>query len=201
MVIIVDDKDIRHDKMNLHDFYQKHYFFEIGRKQQLTRDLTLPVGVIVILIGAIFAITQNIIEQNGEWGEVLIAVMGFSFLLLLIAIIYLIRSYVDYGYYYIPTSEEWKKRLDDLEKHYSQHKGNKQDALDYLEKEINAEYAKSVDINTLSNAKKSEYLHIAKGFLIAPVVLVMFSGLIYVVNYSLINTSIESQSIVRDSKK
>ena len=64
--------------MDLRDFYKEHYRLEITRKQELTNALTLPFGVLSLLVGGVLVVANKIdypleLFEISELGTIVLA--------------------------------------------------------------------------------------------------------------------------------
>jgi len=111
----------------------------------------------------------------------------FGFIAMLVTIYFLIKSYYNYTYGFVASSEELKKYYNKLLDYKECEAGDK-----FLEFVTN-EYSKYADINALNNDKKSSYIHKANGTLIILLVFVILSWIPY--TWNLIHKSPNIQDI------
>ncbi|MDI9335640.1 MAG: hypothetical protein QM520_01195 [Gammaproteobacteria bacterium] len=136
--------------MNLHEFYQKHYFHEIERHHQIDNSMAIPLGIISV-VGGVFVVVAKEIDcpfDGSEWFQLIF--LGFTVIASIGAGWFLTRAYWGYKYVYIrvPLVNELKKYCDDLQKYYMDIVGkSEKDARVISEEEmhdyIDSEYAKS----------------------------------------------------------
>jgi len=172
------------NKFNSYDFFKENYFFEIDRKNQLARVLNIPFGLLVILGSSLLFIVKNI-SIPFIWFEVSPIIIGS--IVMLFTIYFLIKSYYNYTYGFVASSEKLKNYYSELVKFNPKNADN-----DFLEF-VTSEYSKYADINALNNDKKSSYLHKANGSLIVLLVFVIFSWLPY--TWKVINKAPSIQNI------
>jgi hypothetical protein len=165
--------------MNLDELYKEHYFFEINRKHELTKELNIPIGVLTILGGAIIYFFNEIPRIVGLARFVLVIFLIASLVFFLLTIYFLIRSYYGYTYRYLPTSEELRDYRERLEQYYQTESHNLAGIDAEMESYIRAAYARCAHKNTINNDSKSGYLYKANGFLI----LTLICGLLCTVPY------------------
>jgi hypothetical protein len=166
--------------MDFHQFNKEHYFFEVNRRHQLTSALTIPIGVLTVLGGALLVIAKNLEAPLGILEVIQFLLIVVSAISMGVTIFFLIKSYFNYSYGYIATPKELKEHFEALVAYYSDINGSRQDAEKELEEYINSEYAEHTHRNTQNNDTKSSYLHKANGFLITSLVFVILAGLPYV---------------------
>jgi hypothetical protein len=165
--------------MDVLDLYKEHYFFEINRRDQLTSQLSIPIGILTILggLGAYLANTISICSKDMK--IVFIAILAISTLFFIITIYYLIRSYYGYTYRYIPTPKEiddYRKQL----KEYHERVGNSEEQVIIEIKEFLTErYAISTHKNTWNNDSKSGFLHKANKALIYTLVSLLLNASLF----------------------
>lgn len=101
------------------DFLKDRYDYELQRKEQLTAALTLPVGVLTVLGGAIVAMARSFSYQDAllawPFGLLVAVDVGAFFACLL----YLGKAYHRQKYIYLPLLarlEEWEN---DYERSYA----------------------------------------------------------------------------------
>ena len=152
--------------MDILDLYKEHYFFEINRRHQLTSQLSIPIGILIILGGLGAYISKNISICSKNMKILFIVLLVISTLFFILTIYYLIRSYYGYTYRYIPTPKEiddYRKQL----KEYHERVGNSEERVIIEIKEFLTErYAISTHKNTWNNDSKSGFLHKANTALI-----------------------------------
>jgi len=161
------------------DHFKEHYFFEISRKHQLTNSLSIPIGVLVVLGGAIsFFIHQ--IDYSSEpvifLFYLLIAVSLFFFLR---TMYFLVRSYHNFKYRYIPSSDEALSYYNELKGYYSKHSITPDNSTSDFEDFLIERYSKCANDNTWSNDSKTAFLHKANNSLITTLICVAICSIPY----------------------
>jgi len=182
--------------MDIHEFYKEHYFFEADRRHQLTSSLSVPIGVLTLLIGAALVMVQGMHRPFSLLEKIQIFFLLMSAVLILVTIYYLIRSYFNYSYGYIATAEELKKYYDDLKVCYIKSNIGINNVDAEVEEYINREYAKYAHRNALNNNQKSYYLHKANGCLVGTLIVVIMSGIPYLINSISAPSSVHKIEIV-----
>lgn len=165
--------------MDMHQFYKEHYFYEAGRRHQLTNALAIPIGILTLIAGALTAMFNHIALPITYVKIAILICLTIDAVLLTIAAYWLIRSYYDYSYGYIATSQELKEYFEKLT---VLHAGNTTLSEQKLEEYINSQYAEHTHRNVNNNDRKAYCIHMANGFLIAAVCFVFLSSIPYLLN-------------------
>ena len=168
--------------MDIHQFYKEHYFHEANRRHQLTNALAIPVGVLTIIGGALIIVAKYLDTPLTCIEIFTLVFLTIASILLLTTIYFLIRSYFNYSYGYIATSQELKDYRDKLIEFYKAESNPEEKAEKDIEEYINSQYAEHTHLNAQSNDLKSYYIHKANGFLIATLLAAFVSSIPYVVD-------------------
>lgn len=139
---------------------KEHYFFEIKRKYEISRSLSIPIALVSAFFTAWYSLIINFEYSPWEWYVnlfMIFAILAFAFLS--ISIYYIARSYVGYKYIFIPTTldlQSYSKKIMD----YSRQEGvspiiAKREFKAFLIKA----YTEATHENTNQNDSKSEYWH------------------------------------------
>jgi hypothetical protein len=164
--------------MDFFALYKEQYYFELTRKNQLTSQLSIPIGILTILGGLASYFYRNISICSDYKHNVIIILFILSIISFVYTIYYLIRSYYGFSYSYIPSPKVIDAYKNDLST-YHKSVGNPEDVVERELKEyLIGLYASTTHINIRNNDSKSEYLHKANTFLIATLVLLIISALI-----------------------
>ena len=142
----------------------------------------------VVLAGALYSLLNTF-----SWSPC-IGVIGYSFglaslltgIALILVIVYLIRSHVNYEYAYVPTPKEILEYREKLFEYYQKtnedveaaEKEAERDTVGYLERE----FARNAHHNALNNNKKSGYLHTASVFLVVSLIFTMLAGVLVIIS-------------------
>lgn len=150
--------------------YKEQYYFELQRKDHLGKELTLPVGVITLLIGAESYFTGKIDSLHPSVPH---AIYGVLLILISLsiarAIYFLIRSNYGHIYEYFPTSRQTENYYRQLET-YCEENGKKSDIEPSFVKYLIDTYNKCNERNTMNNDKKSAYIHNARTAIISAII-------------------------------
>lgn len=174
--------------METFEYCKESYHHELSRKNDLRSALNLPIGLAVVLAGALFSLLNNY-----SWPSCA-GVVSYSFGLacllsavsLGLVIYKLIRSHVNYEYAYVPTPKEILEYRGSLVEHYRNKTNNEEDAEKEAEHDaveyLAREFAKNAHHNAMNNNEKSGYLHEASIFLVASLIFTMLAGLLVIVS-------------------
>lgn len=172
--------------MRLSELYQQHYFYEIERRDKLNNFLSIPLGVVSIITGALIIIAKEIDAPFDvvEWFQIIVITLtAFS---ILYASIYISLAYRSVVYFYIPMVGDVKKYYEDLVGHYISIKKTQDESEEIAEKEtldyIYKSYSVNSDINTKNNDKKSLFVSRANKAIFLSFVLLIFAATPYVIN-------------------
>ncbi len=168
--------------MDIHQFYKEHYFHEANRRHQLTNALAIPIGVLTVIGGALIVVAKHLDTPLTCIEIFTLQFLVITAILLLTTIYFLIRSYFNYSYGYIATSQELKDYRDNLIEFYKADPNPEEKSEKDLEEYINSQYAEHTHLNVQSNDLKSYYIHKANGFLIATILVAFVSSIPYVVD-------------------
>ncbi len=172
--------------MSLRDFYRSHYEREMVRKTDLTTALSIPVGVLSLLVGALVLMAKELHFPLGDAEQVLRIAISVSALASLVSGYFLFRSLYNFAYGYVATPleiQDYKVKL----AAYHEASGlsafeAKRTAEDETLEYIDDEYAKYADRNSKNNDIKSTYLHQANGAMIGAVLFGVVAGGAYIGN-------------------
>ena len=174
--------------METFEYCKESYLHELSRRNDLRSALNLPIGLAVVLAGALYSLLNSF-----SWSSC-IGIIGYSFgfssalsgIALGLVIFYLIRSHVNYEYAYVPTPKEILEYREKLLEHY---RDTKED-LEGIEKEaehntmiyLEKEFARNAHHNALNNNEKSGYLHTASIFLVGSLIFTMLAGILVIIS-------------------
>ncbi len=172
--------------MSLRDFYKSHYEREMVRKTDLTSALSVPVGVISLLVGALVLMAKELHLPLNATDEFLLWAIIASAAACLLSTYFLIMSLYNFAYGYIATPVEIVEYRAKLAAYHEATGLTAVDARKLAEEEtleyIDSEYAKYADRNARNNDIKSTFLHQANGAMIAAVLCGAVAGAGYVKN-------------------
>lgn len=163
--------------------FKEHYFLELSRRDQLNGSLSFPVGIIALLGGAMYAMSQAITAPLEGWEGVLAAMLCVGAVCLVVSIVYLVKAYWNYTYKFMPFGDELLAHKQSLI-HF--HRGRCQDpqatadAMRDFKSDLDTTYAKYGRINSLNNDSKSSKVFRANSFMIGALACAIFCMPIFI---------------------
>jgi len=171
--------------MDIRDYYKEHYFLEATRKGELTNALSLPLGILSLLIGGLMIVAQGIHLPLNKVAIFLLVLIAIAAIFILRTIYFLIRSYYNYEYGYVPTPLEIKTYKEELYTYYVSLGDSPADAVKKADSEalqhVDSEYAAHADRNAKNNNRKSSFIHNANSSLIGAIIVTLTVGATYIV--------------------
>ncbi|GAH58042.1 unnamed protein product, partial [marine sediment metagenome] len=171
---------------------KERYQREHDRKDQINNSLSIPIVVIMALIGVLGFFIINfpfraIIDTPGVLIWIVFVLFGLALLgliiCLLIAICYLNKVFSGLTYAYIPTPKKIKKYTEELKEYYEETGEDEIEKM--IEKDLEEflidEYCKNTEINIAKNKEKSFYLTKAKRFIILSLMLLVLNTIPFVI--------------------
>jgi hypothetical protein len=156
----------------LRDFYKSHYDLELVRKTDLTAALSIPVGVLSLLVGALVILAKELHFPLSSAETVQAVSLALSAAASVASGYFLFRSLYDFAYGYVATPLEVRVYQVKLAAFHEAGLAEpdakrlaEEETLDY----IDSEYAKYADRNSRNNDIKSTYLHRANGAMVTAV--------------------------------
>ena len=174
---------------------EDRYYKELARKDTINAQLSLPIALILAMIGVVGFFFTNFNPRL--FTEPSIATICFMILFgialpglvicLLIAICFLKRVFLGLSYGYVPTPKQLSKYTQNLEKYYNQIGARNIDAKieEDLQRHLINEYSKYTQNNRNQNIRKTYSLTKAKAFITLALVFLIISGLSFVVLQSI----------------
>jgi len=146
----------------LEELLKEQYKWELERHDRINQSLSLPIGVVVLLVGVLAYCGRTFSTCTwGPWSCVL-AFLTLSLLAaVILAVVFLTHSFYGYKYAYLSTAGEFFDYATELEQHYSSQPRVALPALveDRIRRLLIVEYAKCATRNTQNNDTKSKYRH------------------------------------------
>jgi len=167
--------------MSLRDYYNSHYCLEASRRIELTNALGLPLGIVTLLVSGLAVILQAIHFPLDLTAILQLTLVGLALILVLITAYLLGRSYhSNYEYGYAPTALElrdFKVRLGAYYVSLGDVPGDadlkaETEAVEHLE----SEFAVHAHRNHRNNNRKSYFLFLANGTLLAAILSTLVAG-------------------------
>lgn len=161
--------------------FKESYYFELNRKDKINGYLNFPLALFTLLVGLIAYFLNNLPEIVLNFSS--ISFYLFFFILVSIVIIafsFFIRSFYNYSYYYISIPSEFDdyfKKLGEYNKSVNNAKkidlDNKHQIL------MSKQYSEYATVNTITNDRKSRFLHKTSGALILSVIFMLLTCIPY----------------------
>jgi len=153
----------------LSDFYKEHYFNELKRKEELTGRVTLPLGVLSILIGSIVAAFREINKPDTLIEYLIVILLICAVLPACMVVVNLWKSYHN-RYWVIDTPAEIMNYKNKLLNYYGDpgveiEGAPMEEALLDVLAYIDQEYAKHADYNSRESDRRSFILMRANVYL------------------------------------
>src|SRR5437867_3886209 len=166
-------------------FAQERYDYEASRRGELTGALALPLGIVSALLGGLVVIVKDLHPPFDSWAVFQLSAAALSGVACLLSAALLARSYFNYTYRYVATPKVLRDYHNGLVAHYLSTGSNDAEAKSMADAETHAyiqeRYAESAHDNTVNNDRKSYYLYLANGWMLAAAVLAAASAGPYVV--------------------
>lgn len=164
------------------EFLKARYDFELDRKERLTAALTLPVGVLSVLGGAMTAMGRSFSYRDPALTAFFLTFLVAAVVSFFLCAHRLWRAYHAQTYVYLPLLgqlEKWEEEDREFRSYVEATGGNLEDEEDFdswLRKRI----ISAADANTESNDQRSKWLHQSRIWLFAVFCLTALAGIPYV---------------------
>lgn len=177
--------------MNEKQFFKDLYYFEHQRRSKLTTNLAIPIAILTLVFGVITYYLRNLTLLGRDVWSVLFYI-GFcaTFLSVLLAIYFLIRSYYNYGYAYLPMPSDITGDIEGVKKYYEHpyfRRYGKEQKERLIQEDVDSlilgYYKRCLEINFRNNNRKSKYLHHCSSALIAVIVFLFASSIPFWIRY------------------
>lgn len=167
------------------DLFKEMYYFELERKESINSRISVPIGVITILSGAVFYFLNIIDKVPNMKLKLSVKIIFWLFLIVVISTIVLTAmAYYGYKYFYIPIPRDIEKDYKIIQDYYDENytkyfKSKTQETKDELinkkfDEYLCQRYMDATTSNTKLNTRKLRLLRYAGwGILIS-----LFLGLI-----------------------
>lgn len=163
--------------------FKEHYFWELQRRDSLNASLAFPVGVVTLLFGATYAMSQSVSLDMVGWNAALLMLLAVTATLLAVGVYYLVQAYWGYTYKHMPLSARLLDYKEGLVAYHSACGKDDTDSLKYAEqefcKDLDRAYAENCEINSENNDSKSSNIFRANLYIIAAIASVALCGLIF----------------------
>ncbi len=163
------------------DFLKDRYDYELQRREQLTAALTLPVGVLTILGGAMAAMARSFSYKDGLLTWAFGILLGPAVIAFFLCMLNLGRAYHRQTYIYLPMLGVLQKFREAWRAFHKQEQ-KKGEADDSFQHELEKRIIDAADRNTRNNDQRSRYLFWSRLALFAVLALTAIMGIPYVVD-------------------
>ncbi|WP_108168448.1 hypothetical protein [Xanthomonas campestris] len=164
--------------------FKEHYFWELQRRDSLNSSLAFPVGIVTLLFGATYAMSQTVSLELKGWNAVLLLLLVVTAVLLCVGVFFLVQAYWGYTYKHMPLSAkllDYKSELFAYHKDFGKDDDSARDAAEQdFCNDLDRAYATNCEINSENNDSKSSNIFRANLYIIASIVTIALCGLIFV---------------------
>jgi hypothetical protein len=159
--------------------YKELYESEIRRRDALNQAVDRPVAAIITaFVGVVYFTVANLRRPLSSYAVFQLAVAVLAILAIAVSIYFIIRSYWNHTYTYIPTPQQLADYREKLKDYYAKHLREAHTDVDALVLAFIYEgYVRGAHANAENNRIRSAYLHKAKTLLIFTLPLVIALGL------------------------
>lgn len=159
------------------DFVATLYFREIERRGQLDRAPTFQIGILAIL-GGVFAYYLDSLTVSSAVGKsVFAACAAATVVFALLAILWIIRSYLGYRWALLAYPEQLMDYYHELEEYDHQHGLDAASPDSVFERHLRDLLVEAATHNAANNNSRSELLYAANRYLAIAVVFTLVAGL------------------------
>jgi uncharacterized Tic20 family protein len=174
--------------MERFDFFKETYFREEEKKNEINNSLSLPIGVITILIGVVFYLLTNFDFKFNLLLSIIFLVSSLSCILFLsLSCFHVIKSYTNfhngYGYSYLADSDDLESFYQANKAYYKVNPQLNDISDDEFSDYILSELIKNTDTNQKNNKTKSFHRYLSLKHLITALLLVFLTIFPFSINY------------------
>lgn len=161
------------------DFLRNRYDYELQRKEQLTAALALPVAVLSILGSATLAMVRSFSQMDRAltWGFG--SLVTLDVVASFVCLVYLAFAYHQQKYEFLPLLTDIDGSRNEFLEFAKVMAGGEAEVLEEFEKQMRGRMIKAADWNTVTNDRRSGYLHRARRALFAVLFLTTVTALVY----------------------
>jgi hypothetical protein len=172
--------------MSLKKYYEDQHAAELKRKAELQSALSMPVGIVGIVVGAIAYLARDVKFPFSCLQPFQLTALVLAFIACLFSGYYLFRSLNGYTYGYPATTLQIKNYFDKLKKFHLESGKNEVDSHQIAEVEtieyLSSEHAKYADLNAANNDRKSAFLNLGNVAMFFAVLFLLVAGFFQVTN-------------------
>ncbi len=163
-------------------FLKDRYDFELSRKDALTAALTLPVGVLTGTGGLLAAMARSFSYATPLLTWFFLGILSIDVVAFIACMVMLARAYHAQTYVYLPLLADLDVAKKEFLEFNSYVANNGGEIEETFEGHLRSRIIKSADANTLSNDRRSKWLHNSRIALFSVLGLTALSVVPYVVN-------------------
>lgn len=141
------------------DFVKDRYDFELERKNKLTGDLALPIGVLSGLGGLAATMARSFTYKIPFLTVAFIVFFGLAAIGFLVCLVLLGRAYLAQTYQYLPLLADLDQSAEEFREFNAYVRDTGGEVEDTFARELRQRIIKAADRNTLSNDLRSKWLH------------------------------------------
>jgi hypothetical protein len=173
------------------DYYKEQYFFELERKNQLTSNLSIPIGFLTAIFTASAYFALNIQELINHWSFwIFIGLFLIAIYFIFRASRFLFKAFKGLAYSYNPSTKE-------IYNYELKHKGDN-DLDDKFFNGIKQSYINSASINRLNNNTRSIYLFKTNENTILAIIFIIISAISFFIGKNLNDYNNNKQSFTKN---
>jgi hypothetical protein len=154
----------------LKSFYEKLYFQEVEARDKVNARLQMPLTLILATLGAVAFLLDNFDHQLGTWTA---SRMAFTFffatgsIVLVLAMIRFAGALYNHEYHFLPDSLRTAEYRALLEQTYKEFAERERLISEAMNRYIEDAYIQYAAFNTRVNDRRSAYIHLCNGAIIA----------------------------------
>jgi len=157
------------------ELHKERYLFETDRKNRLLERIGIHLTMTTMILGIIgFMLLNLYIFRFCKLDMVFYLFLLITIIFFIGIIVYSIKSFFSYEYFYLPGSIEINKHLIKLDDHYNNPYFDEKDKTSMLRKDIDQlfadYYCKAAEANMRNNEKRSACIHKATKSLICALI-------------------------------
>ncbi len=144
------------------ELYKEMYYHEIYQKEVINNRISIPVGIISLLVGvAYFYISSEKNVVLNFWGVTFFILLSLFIISLVLAVYFCARAYYNYEYAYIAMPEEIHKYSDGYDDYYEGEDNKENLVKNEVDLFLAEQYMKATHRNRKNNEIKIAYLRFA----------------------------------------
>ena len=162
------------------EFLKDRYDFELDRKDKLTSALALPVAVLTFLGGVGTAMLRSFSYRDQTLTLIFLVAMTGGFIAFTLSLVFLARAYLAQTYVYLPLLQDLDKAEEEFREFNAYVQGTGGEVEETFGSDLRQRIIKAADANTLSNDRRSKWMHWSRVSLFVVVGLAYVAGIAYV---------------------